>query len=62
MLEDKNWDEREGDSYKTIYSVLTDLVLVAWWPGGLVAWFAATKSPLAPYTSGLKDLFFWNAC
>ena len=38
MLGDKNWDEREGDSYKTIYSVLADLVLVAWSPGRLVAW------------------------
>ena len=28
MLGDKNWDEREGDSYKTIYFVLTDLVTV----------------------------------
>ena len=28
MLGDKNWDEREGDSYKTIYSVRTDLVTV----------------------------------
>lgn len=27
MLGDKNWDEREGDSYKTIHPVLTDLVL-----------------------------------
>jgi hypothetical protein len=27
MLGDKNWDEREGDSYKTAYFVLTDLVL-----------------------------------
>ena len=28
MLGDKNWDEREGDSYKSIYFVLTDLVTV----------------------------------
>ena len=28
MLGDKNWDEREVDSYKTIGAVLTDLVTV----------------------------------
>ena len=28
MLGDKNWDEREGDSYKNIGFVLTDLVTV----------------------------------
>ena len=28
MLGDKNWDAREGDSYKTTHSVLADLVLV----------------------------------
>ena len=28
MLGDKNWDEREGDSYKTAHSVRTDLVTV----------------------------------
>ncbi len=26
MLGDKNWDEREGDSYKTTHSALSDLV------------------------------------
>ena len=28
MLGDKNWDEREGDSYKTMFAVQTDLVTV----------------------------------
>ena len=28
MLGDKNWDEREGDSYKTMYFGLADLVTV----------------------------------
>ena len=28
MLGDKNWDGREGDSYKTAYSALSDLVTV----------------------------------
>jgi len=28
MLGDKNWDEREGDSYKNIVGGMTDLVAV----------------------------------
>ena len=28
MLGDKNWDEREGDSYKTAHPVRPDLVAV----------------------------------
>ena len=51
MLGDKNWDEREGDSYKAIHSALPDLV---------TAW--ATKNPPVTNSGGVMVLFFRNTC
>jgi hypothetical protein len=51
MLGDKNWDEREGDSYKNIVGALADLV----------AAICDKKTAGCLVRRGDGFLFFWNA-